>query len=213
LLLAAVPATRDGKSNWLKQLAGGEEIAIRLVKLLGGDPYGLDVPFRSLFHSGSTATMTRGRNGQITYRDPALVLWKREYQTIPELAVTLQTGIPRRLPPLQLAIWSLRLLHHAELIVLPAARVPTVAADSPAAMRLARDGFELLLRCRWFLDSGAPVAYTRNFVEPWCGIATAESRAAIGALITQDVIRKAGEAASNFKNPTSLYLPGEEKHS
>jgi hypothetical protein len=208
-LLAAVPAAREEKSAWLKELAADEEITVYLVRLLGAGIDALSVPFRCLLHAGCYVVLTRGRNTQIVYRDRSLARCKREFQTIPELAVALRTGLPKRLRPLQLALWSLRLYHDARLIELPAAAVPQVTADSPEIVRRARDGFGLLLRCRWFLDPREPVSFTRSFVEPWCGIPASESRVAIYSLIQQEVITKVGEAASNFKNATSLYFPGE----
>jgi hypothetical protein len=203
-----VPADRDGKSGWLKRLAAEEEIALHLVAFLGGDARALDEPFGCLLHPGCHVTLTRGRNDQIVCHDPTLASCKRAFQTIPELAVALRTGIPKRLRPLQLALWSLRLLHAAGLIQLPLVVVPQVAAGSPPSVQRARDGFELLLGCRSFLDPGEPVAYTRSFVEVWCRIHPTESRLAIQSLIEQDVIRKAGEVPSNFKQPTFLYRPG-----
>jgi hypothetical protein len=212
-LLAGIPSGRDAKSAWLKQLASDEEITIHLVRVLGGDVRGLDQPFACLLHPGCQVALTRGRNGQIVYHDPTLTDFKRQFQTIPELAVTLRTGVPKKLQPLQLALWSLRVLHKAGLVDLPLAAVPQVAAGSPASVQRARDGFEVLIRCRWFLDPGEAVAFSRNFVRAWCGIDPTEVRVAIEALIDHGVIRKVDEARSNFKRPTFLYLPGEGRPS
>jgi hypothetical protein len=105
-----------------------------------------------------------------------------------------------------------RLLYHAGLIALPLVAVPPVAAESPSFVRAAQDGFELLIRCRWLLDPNAPVAYTRGFVETWCGLPKQLSRSAIYELLRQGVIEKCDELANNYDHPTSLYLPGPGLH-
>jgi hypothetical protein len=208
-LLAQVPATRPGRSEWLKQLARNEEIALHLVRHLGGSVGALDSPFRCLLHPDCEVTLTRGGNGEILYSDPSLASSKRQFQTIPEIAAAVRSRSPRRLRGLQLAVSSLRLLHEAGLIELPRVSVPQVAHESAGRVHRARNGYELLLRCRWFLDPEEPVSYTRSFVEAWCDIPKAESRAAIFALIQQGVIVRVGEAAPrNGRRAASLYLPG-----
>lgn len=206
-LLANVPPGRNEKSDWLRQLGANEDIATHLMRVLGRRVAGLDLPFECLLHGGCFVTLTRGRNGQIVYHDRSLASRKREFQTIPELAAARFMAEPRRLRPLQLALWSVRLLHEGGLIRLPLVTVPAIPQASRNCVHRAREGFELLVRCRWFLDPGEPVAFSRGFVESWCGIPVEESRFAIYSLIGAEVIKKVSEARSNFKNATSLYLP------
>jgi hypothetical protein len=206
-----VPAARDEKSDWLKRLGADEEIAAHLMAVLGRQVAGLDLPFECVLHGDCFVTLTRGRNGQIVYHDRSLASRKREFQTIPELASALHMTEPRRLRPLQLALWSVRLLHEAGLIGLPVVHVRAIPPASRNCVHRAREGFELLVRCRWFLDPGEPVAFSRSFVEAWCDIPMEESRLAIYSLIAAGVIEKVAEVNSNFKNPTSLYLPGESE--
>jgi hypothetical protein len=210
-LLREVPATHEARSEWLRQLAQDEIVVLYLVSFLGGRVDQLDVPFECLLHRGCWVTLTRGGNGQIVYRDPSLASSEREYQTIPELGYARRTGVPRRLKGWQLALWSVRLLYRSGLIRLPEVAVPDVSEESGEHVRQARDGFELLIRCRWFLEPDVPVTYTRHFVETWCGIPRSLTRSAIFGLIQQQVIRKVGEAPSNYKRPASLYLPGEQR--
>lgn len=208
-LLERIPADREEKSEWLKRLARDEEVTLHLARHLGLQVAALDQPFPCVLHNQCFVTLTRGRNGEIVYHDPTLEPVKREFQTVVELVVAVKTGTePRRLRPLQLALWRLRLLYEAGLIQLPVAGVPDVAPGSPANVRKARDGLELLIRCRWFLDPGAPVTYTRSFVELWCGIPKRQTRRAIFELLRQRVIVKVGEIQSGYRRPAHLYLPG-----
>jgi hypothetical protein len=191
------------------RVARDEEITLHLARQLGLQVVTLDEPFPCVLHEGCFVTLTRGRNGEIVYHDPTLAPLKRQFQTLVELAVAVKTGTqPKRLRPLQLALWRLRLLYEASLIQLPTATVPTVAPGSPAHVRQARDGFDLLIRCRWFLDPGEPVPYTRGFVELWCAIPKHETRTAIFELLRQGVIVKVGEIPSGYPRPAHLYRPG-----
>lgn len=209
-LLANVPVSREGKGEWLRAIARNAEITLYLVRhLLKAKVAVVGLPFPCILHGdGCLGRLTTGRNDEIVYQDGVLAGTTREFQTIPELAVALLTGVPKRLRPLQHALWRLHMLHAARLIALPVVAVPQVPPDSPADVKKARDGFELLVRCRWFLDPGAPVAYTRSFVEAWCGLAKHETRKAVYELQRQGVIIKAGETTSTHQNPTYLYLPG-----
>jgi hypothetical protein len=207
-LLGRIPADREGKSEWLKRVARDEEITLHLARQLGLHVVALDEPFPCVLHEGCSATLTRGRNGEIVYHDPTLAADKREFQTLVELAVAVTTGAqPKRLRPLQIALWRLRLLYEAGLTQLPGASVPNVAPGSPAHVRQARDGFELLIRCRWFLDPGEPVSYARSFVELWCGIPKHQTRRAIFELLRQRVIVKVGAIRSGYQCPAHLYRP------
>jgi hypothetical protein len=207
--LAQPLATRVEKSQWLKQLAGSDEVALHLVRVLGGEATELDVSFPCLLHNCCEVTLTRGGNGEILYQDHRLASSKRRLQTIAELSAAIHTGKPRQLRGLELAVWSLRLLNSAGLVELPSVIVPPVAPDSPAWVCRARDGFELLVRCRGFLDPGVPISYTRGFVEGWCGIAKRHSRGAIFALMQQGVIvRVAQGRPRSGRRPANLYLPG-----
>jgi hypothetical protein len=193
----------------LKRVARDEEITLHLARQLRLQVVALNEPFPCVLHEGCFVTLTRGRNGEIVYHDPTLAPVKREFQTLVELAVALKTGTqPRRLRPLQLALWRLRLLYEAGLIRLPVASVPNVASGSPTYVHQARHGFELLIRCRWLLDQGEPVTYTRGFVELWCGIPRRQTRKAIFELIRQGVIVKVGEIPSGNPRPAHLYRPG-----
>jgi hypothetical protein len=190
-------------------IARDEELALHLAQRLGTEVTRLDEPFRCVLHQGCFATLTRGRNGEIVYHDRTLAGTKREFQTLVELAVAVKTGTqPRRLRPLRLALWRLRLLHEAGLIELPPASVPNLAPGSPVYAHQARSGFELLIRCRWFLDPGDPVTYARGFVELWCGIPKKQTRRAVFELLRQDVIVKVGEIPSGHRRPAHLYRPG-----
>jgi hypothetical protein len=191
------------------RVARDEEITLHLARQLGLQVVTLDEPFPCVLHEGCFVTLTRGRNGEIVYHDPTLAPLKREFQTLVELAVAVKTGTqPRRLRPLQLALWRLRLLYVAGLIELPSASVPNVAPANAVHVRQARDGFELLIRCRWFLDPGEPVTYTRSFVELWCAIPKRQTRRAIFELLRQEVIVKVGEIPSSYRRPAYLYRPG-----
>lgn len=209
-LLANAPVERDGKSEWLRAIARDAEITLYLTRhLLGAEVGFVGLPFPCVLHGdGCLARLTTGRNGEIVYQDGVLAGTPREFQTIPELAVALLTGVPKRLSAIQHALWRLRLLHQAGLVRLPIVPVPPLADDSSAHVHRAREGFELLVRFRWFLDPNEPVAYTRAFVEIWCDIEPQRSREAIYELIRQGVINKVGETASGRTRPTHLYLPG-----
>ncbi|MFN8224249.1 MAG: hypothetical protein U0R50_13505 [Gaiellales bacterium] len=172
----------------------------------------IDTVFDCPFHGiPCPARLTLGRNGEVVYHDPGFAPLKREFQTIPELAVALRTRAPKRLRPILLALWRIRLLHEAGLLTPPEVDTPHVPPNSPPAVHAARNGFELLVRCRWFLDPGEPVPFTRSFAETWCGLARQDSRRAIFELIKQQVIVKVGEIANGFANPTYLYLPGRQR--
>ncbi len=207
-LLANVPTERDGKSVWLTDIARDVEITLLLVGLLGCDATGLEVPFRCVLHNDCLARLTKGGNGEIVYHDPRLEAFKRGFQTIPELAAALLTGTPRRLSRFEHATWRVRLLYQAGLLQLPLVAVPPVTSTSPVDVQKARDGFELLIRCRWFLKPGEPVPFTRGFVHSWCGIPSNVTRIVIEELIHQQVIFKFGDIPSRHKNPTNLFLPG-----
>jgi hypothetical protein len=208
-LLGTVPAARPGRSAWLRAVARDEEITLHLARHLGLQVKATGELFPCVLHEGCAAVLTRGRNGEIVYHDGSLACLKREFQTIVELAVALKTRtLPRRLRPLQIALWKLRLMAEAGLLELPAVAVPQVAPGSPACVQTARDGFELLIRCRWFLDAGEPVTFTRGFLELWCEIPKGETRRAIFELLRQGVIVKVGEIPSAYPRAAHLYLPG-----
>jgi hypothetical protein len=204
-----VPASRTAKSTWLKTVARNEEIALYLVGHLGVPVDGLEAPFRCVFEPEQLAKLTRGRNGEIVYHAPHLASIRREFQTIPELAAALRSGTPKRLTPVQHSICGVRLLSEAGLLALPTVDVPPLDANSPIEVKRARDGFELLIRCRSFLDPGEPVAYTRSFVQDWCGLPISVTRDVIKELVRQGVIVKVGETASGREHPTYLYRPGQ----
>jgi hypothetical protein len=159
-------------------------------------------------HPTCTATLTEGDNGEIVYKDATLGHIKREFQTIPELVAAIRTGKPERLGGMEHAIWRLRLLHDCGLVDLPLVDVPDVSPGSSHSLHLARDGFELLLRCRRWLDQGEPVAFTREFVSAWCGVPEYDTRQAIKRLREQEVIVKVGEIPNPGRKPTFLYMPG-----
>jgi hypothetical protein len=208
-LLADIPADREGKSEWLKRVARDEEITLDLARQLRLPVAALDQRFPCVLHASCFATLTRGRNREIVYHDSTRAPRTREFQTVVELAVAIMTATqPRRLRPLQIALWRLRMLYEAGLIELPPASVPDVSAGSPPCVHRARAGFELLIRCRWFLDPGEPVTYTRSFVELWCGIPTQQARRAVFELLRQGVIVKVGAIPSGYPRPAHLYQPG-----
>jgi hypothetical protein len=208
-LLEQVPESRNDKSEWLRSFARDVEISLHLVRGMGLPVAGLDEPFSSPFNPNFAATLTRARNGDIVCHDPSLAILKREFQTLPELAAALRSGNPRRLRPLLHALWRVRMLFEADLLRLPFVDVPQLKPGSPQPAFAAQSGFEVLVRCRWFLDAGASVAFSRSFAEGWCPLDKRESRRAIYELLRQRVMVKVDEVASNYRNATHLYLPGE----
>jgi hypothetical protein len=190
-------------------LACNAEISLHLARSLGISVSALDQPFTSPFNRESAATLTKARNGDVVYRDSSLAHLKREFQTLPELAAALHSRKLRRLRPLLLALWRVRMLFEAGLIQIPFVEVPQLEPGSTAGANAARSGFELLIQCRWFLEAGTPVPFTRAFAEAWCPLEPRESRRAIYTLLQQGVIVKVDQIASNFRNATHLYLPGE----
>jgi len=206
--LASVPPDREEKSAWLKAVAFSEEITLGLAHLLGLPVVAIEEPFQCVLHDACVATLTRGRKGEVVYRDAGLTGTQREFQTLPELAAALRNGVPKRLTPFQHATWRVRMLYEASLIGLPLVEVPELAPGSSPLTVAARAGFHLLVRCRWFLEPGEPVSFTRGFAEAWCPLTNEQARNAIRELLSQGVIVKVDETASNYRNPTHLYLPG-----
>lgn len=209
-LLRQVPTSREGKGAWLRSLARDAEVSIYLARSMGVAVSAIDEPFASPFHPECAATLTRGRNGEIVYRDRGFATIKREFQTLPELAAALRSGKPKRLRPLLHAAWRVRMLFEARLVELPIVSVPALEPGSSQSAIAARAGFELLIRCRWFLESGSPVPFTRAFAEVWCPLERGESRRAIYELLRQRAIVKVDQISSNYPNPTHLYLPAAE---
>jgi hypothetical protein len=202
------PNVRDAKRDWLKDTARDERISLLLARHLGLGVSEVVVPFPCVLHAGCEVRLTTGRNGEIVYFDAALEGIKRQFQTIPELAVAIRSGLVRKLRPIGVALWRIRLLHECGLIDLPPATVLDVPTGSPESLRRARDGFELLLRCRWWLDPGVCVPFSRAFASVWCGISTDDAREAIKSLRDSGVIEKVGEASIGSSRPAYLYLPG-----
>src|SRR5262249_30408313 len=63
-LLLEVPADREATSAWFKAVACNEDIAVYLVRSMGGRIEALDQPFPCLLHQDCLVTLTRGRNGE-----------------------------------------------------------------------------------------------------------------------------------------------------
>lgn len=206
-IVEAVPRPRKEKSVWMKTIARNEEITLHVARLFGITADGLEVPFTCVLHPNCMAKLTRGKNGEIVYYDP---LAKRPFKTLPEVAAELRTGAPKKLSKTQHALWRVRLLHEAKLIVLPEVAAPDVTPNSPDPIKAGQRGFELLARCSWFLDPARPaLMFARAFVQSWCGLADDEqTRWVIADLIRQGVMHKVAEEPSGRSRPTYLYRPG-----
>jgi hypothetical protein len=210
-LLESFPLTRGLRAQWCKEVARNEEIALLVVRSLGGRPVAVEQWFPCALHDGiHLARLTRDRKDEIVYHDPGLAGTRREFQTIPELALALQTGIPRRLNKFEHLLWRLRVLHGAELFRLPPFTLPALPDDMPKFVHAARAGFELFFRIRLMLgpEARGGVPFTRGFVQQWCGLTQAEARQAIDVLRAELVIVKCGALPSGREHETNLYIPG-----
>ncbi len=99
-----------------------------------------------------------------------------------------------RLPAGQLIEWRPRLLHKADLIVLPEVWLPPLCADVTESTRTAYEGAKLLFGCRWLLEPGEPVPYSATFIQTWCGISHAQAVAA-REYLRRNVLRVVGDGA------------------
>jgi len=209
-LLRGRPQREDERGGWMLALACSGELALHLLCLLGVPVSTLAHDFACVLHLGlCRARLLRLANGETIYADASLSWTGRHWLTLPELAASLASGSPARLAPLASELWFMRLLHTAGLLALPPVGVPLAPEGSPGYVARVREGFELLVRCKWFLYPGQPVSYTRAFVHQWCGVSKPDGRKALDELNRLRIIRKVGETKSGYKqNQTALYLPG-----
>jgi hypothetical protein len=99
----------------------------------------------------------------------------------------------------------------ADLIDPPLIELPPLPPGAPPAVERAYDGFALAMKCRWKLDAGEPIPFSRTFALPWCGLRDeTEARFAIEWLIERNIIAKVGELPpkNSARRPTALFLPG-----
>ena len=130
-LLNSFPVERAARTDSFKQVARSDEIALMVIRSLGGTAAAVGDWFPCVLHRGvDLARLVRDRKGEIVYHDPTLEVVRREFQTIPELACAVLTGIARRLKKLEHVEWRLRILHEAELLELPPATVASLPARS-----------------------------------------------------------------------------------
>jgi hypothetical protein len=206
-----MPRREEERAGWLLGLASNEELTIRLMGLLGVPVTALDQDFPCALHqNGYQSRLARLPSDEIVYLDSSLSGRWRHGMTTPELAASLRAGTPTRLKPLASDVWHVRLLHNAGLVNLPLVTVPPLPDGEPEWVRLARNGFELLLRCKWFLYPDQPVSYSRAFVGQWCNLPTPENHRALDRLVRLRIITKVDEAESalGYRNQTALYLAG-----
>jgi hypothetical protein len=151
-----------------------------------------------------SATLCRNSRGAVVYHD-----WHRrggpEYLTLPEVRASLAYGRGVKLPGPSLATWGLRLLVEAK-VLRPAAvecLIPLVPPSVGAVGRSLRDGFALLLGCKWLHSFGEPTPFTPEFAAAWCGLSEYQARQGIRAAIQLGIIRRVG-----VHKRAALFLPG-----
>lgn len=206
--LPPVPHAYVGRTDWLRAVARDRDVALCCMATIGVVVGDLNDPFQCVLHPECLARLVRGRNGEIVYKDGSLGDKRRRFLTLPGLRASLGYGKPRRLGGLELSLWRLRLLHDATLLLLPCITMPPTPEGCPGFVSRVRDGFELLVRCREWLEPGAPVAFARAFASAWCDLPPEQVRDALDYLVVHGAIVKVGEAASSHLRPSYLYRPG-----
>jgi hypothetical protein len=208
-LLPPLPPDRASRSEWFGEVAREATLSVAQVRSLGSDVAGLRAPFRSLI-SGQrvAASLERSQSGEIVCRDRSAAGTECVYTTLPALFASTISHTCRRLPRNQHIEWRVRLLANANLIDLPAVRLPGLPAGLCQHVLKVYEDLRVLFGCRWFLEPGEPVPFTASFIEGWCGVSTFQARDARDALRQYGVIREAGALRSGRPFPTKLFIPG-----
>jgi hypothetical protein len=206
--LPPLPATKEERSDWFKEIARNEELALAQVRSLGLEVSGVGELTECLLHPGRfEAKLTRARNGEIVYR--CSCEGEDRFFTLPELAASHATGKRIKLTPIQHPDHRMRLLARADLLVLPEVPLVPLEPAEPAFLEPVYEGFHDLLRCRWAYEPGNSVPFARRFAEIWCGVPRAQVEAATLRLRWRDYMRVVGEEPSGKFRPMYLYLPGD----
>ena len=206
--LPAVPLGREARSGWLKETAKDRDVALHCARQMRAEVRDLDRPFPCLLHRDCLASLTRGKTGEIVYKDGHKADSRHRFQTLAETRAAQAYGKARRLKPLELSLWRLRLLNESGLLELPIIAIPRAPESCPEFVEKVRLGFEHLIRCREWLDPGSPVSFARTFSAAWCEINPALARDALNYLVGHGVVVKVGETPSPHRRPTHLYRPG-----
>jgi hypothetical protein len=203
-----VPTTVERRSDWFKQIACDEALAITQLTALGGHVDGLEEPFASLLTGEvGVAELVRGQSSaEIVYHDRSLAGTRCEFMPLPDVLACQVNSRPLRLPARQLIEWRPRLLHKAGLILLPEVRLRPLTEGVTDSTRIAYEGARLLLGCRWLLEPGESVPYSAAFIQTWCGISKAQAVAA-REYLRRHVLRLVGTVPCGRPKEMQMFLP------
>jgi hypothetical protein len=178
-----------------------EEAARAQAKMLGISTQ-LGRGFSCVLHPDKhpSATLHRSENGTLLYHD-----WhsrsKRD-EWLPLAAVyAMLHGSARPIGRL-LAVWHLRLLVNAGILVEPEHVLAELEPDAPEEARLVWEGMRRLAH-----TGEPPFVYSERFAASWLGIRRPEVRVGVSWLEDNGYLKFSGFLAGQYPRPTPLWTP------
>jgi hypothetical protein len=205
----------EERGEWFRAVARDEQLAFAQMRAMGlPDDVELGERFWCWFHpiengEKGAALFRATKSKEVVYRDLHLP-GAAGFLTLPDVRYSLVFGQPKKLSRSARIYWRLRLMIEADLINPARIELPGLPLDAPPAVEKTYDGLALALKCRWKLDAGEPIPFSRTFALPWCGLRDeTEARFAIEWLSERKIIAKVGELPSKHpaRRPTALFLP------
>ena len=180
----------------LEELFRQRDVVRRVCALLGIPAVEIGRSFRCVLpgheEAHASASLYRDGAGRVVYHD-----WHRrsrpEFFTLSQVYAAQVSSEVRALGRNEHAMWMIRLLHDAGVIVLPEVTLlrPLLPPDADDFVARVAEGFDLLRRCRALHDGDAPTPYTRGFASAWVGISEGQAGEAIRWLLDAGLLRQA----------------------
>jgi hypothetical protein len=205
----------EERGEWFRAVARDEQLALAQMRAMGlPDDVELGERFWCWFHpiengEKGAALFRATKSKEVVYRDLHLP-GAAGFLTLPDVRYSLVFGQPKKLSRSARIYWRLRLMIEADVLDPARIELPGLPLDAPPAVEKTYDGLALALKCRWKLDAGEPIPFSRSFALPWCGLRDeTQARFAIEWLIERKVVARVGELPSKnpARRPTALFLP------
>jgi hypothetical protein len=209
------PKTKTKEQAKIKNLKGkiiekyfsDEDTVKKLLPLLGIPDVEIGPPFNCVLpcdkeDTRPSASLYKGENGVVVYRNWRASENEPKYYTLPEVYASLKYREKKTLNAPEMATWALRMLVEAGILQVKEIQAPELPPNlkKKKAVNAVYEGFKLLIACKKLYDERQDTtAFSYQFGKAWCGVSLRSVQTAMIQLETLGYIQRVGKEGNGTR--------------